>query len=268
MIATHRWPIKVIYGLAMMLHLFATLLTNSRSNYLALLCAFPLFVFMLVWLSSQSLGTVKRIILSCTAAVVTAVAFWQLRYLVFWLFEQKTHLSEYLKTGKDVVRDVGVDSARLKIWRSSLSQMVSSSERFFFGTPFGLIPKGIKECMEKIYGKGSEFAHAHNIIIQTGLLAGVPGMLLFLGFLSSILMPCVKIGIGIKENQSPGAFVLPIAVLSMLIVNMFEPFLMFYISVMACLFFLFCGYIVAINKETPQSVEPIIRQSQKKKKRK
>ena len=134
--------------------------------------------------------------------------------------------------------------------------MFSSGEVFFFGTPLGLIPQGIQESMASIYGSGSLYAHAHNIILQTGLVAGVPGMLLFLGFLWTMLFPCVKIGIGTKESQVPGAYVLPIAVLCMLIVNMFEPFLMFYISVMACLFFLFCGYIVAISRETPESVAP------------
>ena len=257
MIATHRWPFKVAYGIALLMHLFATLLTNSRGNYMALLCALPLFIFMLVWLSSHKLSSAQRILFSCIAAGATVVAVWQFRHFVFWFFERVTHFSEYLNVNmadNDVVREVSVDPARLKIWRSSASRMFSSGEVFFFGTPLGLIPQGIQESMASIYGSGSLYAHAHNIILQTGLVAGVPGMLLFLGFLWTMLFPCVRIGIGTKENQVSGAFVLPIAVLCMLIVNMFEPFLMFYISVMACLFFLFCGYIVAISRETPEPV--------------
>ena len=271
MIATHCWPFKVAYGIALLVHLFATLLTNSRGNYVALLCALPLFIFMLVWLSAHKLSTAKRILFSCVAAGVTFVAVWQLRHFVFWLFERITHLSEYLNidmTDSDVIREVSVDPARLKIWRSSASRMVSSGKLFFFGTPLGLIPQGIQESMEAIYGSGSLFAHAHNIILQTGLVAGVPGMLLFLGFLWTMLFPCVKIGIGTKESQVSGAYVLPIAVLCMLIVNMFEPFLMFYISVMACLFFLFCGYIVAISREVLEPVVPAKGKSQNKAKKK
>ena len=257
MIATHRWTFKVVYSIALIVHLFATLLTNSRGNYVALLCALPLFIFMLVWLSSHKLSTAQRILFSGIAAGVTAIAVWQLRHFVFWFFERITHFSEYLNvnmTGNDVVREVSVDPLRLKIWRSSAIRMISSGKVFFFGTPLGLIPESIHECMEKIYGTSRVYAHAHNIILQTGLVAGVPGMLLFLGFLCTMVLPCVRIGIGTKEKQLSGAYVLPIAVLCMLIVNMFEPFLLFYISVMACLFFLFCGYIVAISREVPDPV--------------
>ena len=87
------------------------------------------------------------------------------------------------------------------------------------------------------------------VVLLGAVVAGVPGMLLFLGFLGKIVVPCFKIGIGKKTAQFPGSYILPIAVLAMLAQNMFEPFLLYYVSVMACLFFLFCGYIVAINKE-------------------
>lgn len=266
-ITTKRWPLKMAYGVAMLLHLVATLLTNSRGNYLALQCALPLFVFMMIWLSSRKLAPAKRVLLSCLAAAAAAVAFWQFRSLVFWLFERITHLGEYMNISNGVVRDLSVDSARLRIWRSSFSRMFSSGTAFFFGTPLGLIPEAIQESMIGVYGSGSTYAHAHNIILQTGLVVGVPGMLLFLGFLWTMLFPCVKIGIGTKEDQAPGSFVLPIGVLCMLIVNLFEPFLMFYVSVMGCLFFLFCGWIVAISQE-PGSTGLNQRSPKKKKKQK
>ena len=37
-------------------------------------------------------------------------------------------------------------------------------------------------------------------------------------------------------------------VLAMLVVNMFEPFLLFYFSAQGCVFFLFCGWIVALDR--------------------
>lgn len=250
MIATHRWPIKLVYAVVLLPHLYATLLTNSRGAFLAIIVALPLFVFMTVWENTQKMRVVMRILLGGLAAAVIGVATWLLRNGVFDLFEAVTHLSEYLDNSA-TVRGVEADPARLKIWRSSVSIMLSGGREFFCGTPFPLIPTQIENNLVKLYGEGSAFAHAHNVILQTGLMAGVPGMLLFLAYLVKILFPCLRVGIGRKVAQFPGSYVLPIAVLAMLVENMVEPFLLYYISVMACLFFLFCGYIVAIDKEEP-----------------
>ena len=248
MIATHRWPIRLVYSVVLLPHLFATYLTNSRACYLAMMFAFPLFVFMLLWTSLQKRGLLLRILVCGIAAGITAVCVWLLRKGVFALFESITHLAEQLGID-DIAREIGVEQARVKIWRSSLGLMVSDSKVFFCGIPSPLIPNSICEKMTEIYGDGSVFAHAHNIILQTGLITGVPGMLVFLAFLVKLIFPSVKIGIGRYQQKYPGSYVLPIMILAILIVNMFEPFIMFYLSVMGCLFFLFSGYIVAISKD-------------------
>ena len=250
MIAMHRWPVKLIYAVALLPHLYATLLTNSRGAFLAILVALSMFAFMTVWDSTQKSRIVKRILLSSLAATMIGVAIWFLRKGVFDLFEAVTHLSEYLGASANV-REVEADPDRLRIWRSSIHIMFSGVREFFWGTPISLIPTQIENSLIELYGQGIAFAHAHNIILQTGLMVGVPGMLLFLAFLVKILFPCLRVGIGKKTTQFPGSYVLPIAVLAMLVENMAEPFLLYYISVMACLFFLFCGYVVAINKEEP-----------------
>lgn len=248
MIACHRCPIKVVYAIALIPHLVATLLTNSRGGFIALLIAFTLFSFMTVWESLNRLRIWSRITWSVVAAAFAFAVIVLLRYGVFYLFESITHFSEPI--GKEPnIREIEADSARLRIWRSSLGILTSGGRQFFCGVPMALIPEKIQEYMIKIFGRDEIYAHAHNVVLQTGLIAGVPGMLLLLGFLGKIFVPCCKIGIGKKAAQFPGSYILPIGVLAMLAQNMFEPFLLFYFSVMACLFFLFCGYIVAINKE-------------------
>ena len=252
MIASHGWIVKLIYAVAMVPHLYATLLTNSRGNYLSLLVAFPLFAFMLTWDCTRKKKTVNRVVIGGIAAAAAAAAIWALRRSVFWSFDQITHFSEYLQLeldGWDVARDISIDPARLRIWRSSINLMGSGAREFLFGSPLPLIPSRIESAMIKVYGSGSEYAHAHNVILQTGLVSGVPGMLLFLAFLIKMIFPCMKVGVGKYAKRYKGSYMLPIAVLSLLVSNMFEPFLLFYISVSACLFFLFCGSIVAINKE-------------------
>ena len=248
MIACHRWPIKLIYSIALIPHLCATFLTNSRGSFLALVIAFPLLAFMLVWDCLQKRTVLMRTIASAFSAVLAIAFVILMRYGVFQLFEHITHLSEYLGTEPNI-REIEADSARLKIWLSSANLMISNAKDFFFGSPVTRIPSLIEHSMVELYGSGSEFAHAHNTILQTGLVAGVPGMLLFIAFLSTLLLPCVRLGIGKKMQKYRGSYFLPITILAMLVANMVEPFLLFYISPMACLFFIFCGYIVAINKD-------------------
>lgn len=252
MIASHGWIIKLIYAIVMLPHLYATLLTNSRASFVALLIAFTLFAFMLVWDSTKKSGIVKRILFAGMTAAVTAAAIWMLRRGVFRLFDQVTHFSELVpksQSGGSAVRPINVDTSRLRIWRASVRLMASGGREFLFGTPLALIPSRIKEIVMEIYGFGNRYAHAHNVILQTGLVAGVPGMLLFLAFLIKILFPCIRTGIGKQPHRRQGSYMLPIAVLALLCLNVFEPFLLFYFSVSACLFFLFCGFIIAIDKE-------------------
>ena len=252
MIAAHRWPIKLIYSVLLLPHLFATFLTNSRGCYLALLVSLPLFVFMLLWTSLQKRRLLLRILVCGIAAGAAAVGVWLLRKGAFALFESITHLGELLGIdldGAELAREVGVDGSRLKIWRTSLGMTVSDSKAFFRGIPYPLIPDLICEKMTEIYGSGSVFAHAHNMILQTGLIEGVPGMLIYIAFLVKLVFPCVKVGISKYQQQYPGAYILPIIILAIIIVNLFEPFILFYLSIMGCLFFLFTGYIVAIYKD-------------------
>ena len=73
-------------------------------------------------------------------------------------------------------------------------------------------------------------------------------MLMFIAFLVMMMIRCIRVSLGKTKAVFPGAFVLPISILGMVIVNLFEPFLLFYVSVMGCMFFLYCGWTVAIDK--------------------
>ena len=188
-----------------------------------------------------------------------AVLFYFLRGWVFEGFEAITHFKAQLtgaatggsggQAALDAVREnLELDEARAKIWRASLAYMVSSPRAFFFGVPGGLIPQTIKDSMAAIYGTSSMYAHAHNMILQTGLMLGVPGMLGFLALLVMLFVRSLRVVFGKGRAHTPGAWALPIGIAAMLAVNMFEPFLMFYLSVMGCLFFLYCGWVVALDR--------------------
>lgn len=249
MMATQRRMVKIVYAIALMPHLAATLLTNSRGSYLSLQIALPVAAFMAAWNGAGKHPARKRAVVSSAAAVLTAVVFWWLRSAVFDLFEAVTHLGEFLGKTENAVREIDVEAGRIRIWHCSLAAMFSSPRNFFIGIPLGDISYAIQEVMERIYGTNELFAHAHNAILQTGLAMGVPAMIAFVAFLIMLAIRCVRVGIDWKKRNFRGAYVLPVAVLALVIINMFEAFLLFYISITACVFFLFGGWITAIDSE-------------------
>lgn len=259
MIASQRWPLKIVYGAALIPHTVATLLTHSRSAFLALWIAFSLTVFMLVWNRMEKRNLPVRILVAGAGLAAMAVLFYFVRGWVFGGFESITHFQELLHAntqeagseaaaGAAVQESFALDSARIRIWRSSVSALFSSPRTFFFGVPGGLIPQTIQETMKSLYGHGSLFAHAHNILLQVGLMLGVPGLVGFVAFLVMLFLRCVRVVFGKGKAQVRGGYVLPIAILSLLAVNMFEPFLMFYLSVMGSLFFLYAGWVIAMDR--------------------
>ena len=264
MILCHPWPIKIIYGIALLIHLTATFLCGSRGNFVALLVALSAISGVTCWNHTKGKAGSIRIISTAISAIIVAAIIWWFRGGVFQIFESITHLSQYLNQSSDTAsavsnavpasaqRSLSLDIARAQIWRSSLQIMFSSPRTFFFGIPLGRVTLEIKNAIESIYGKGASYAHAHNMILQAGLITGVPGMLMFLAFLVMMVFRCVRVGLNRIKADFPGAYIFPIAILAMVIVNMFEPFLLFYISVMGCLFFLFCGWTVALDQASGQ----------------
>ena len=96
--------------------------------------------------------------------------------------------------------------------------------------------------------KYSGQAHAHNMILQIGVTLGVPAMIGFIAYLVITFLRCLRVGLGKSRGQMEGMWVLPLAILGLMIVNMFEPFILLYFSAMGCLFVLFAGWVKALDK--------------------
>ena len=249
MIACHRRWIRWIYLFVLLPHLCAVLLTDSRACYLALLIAIPFTLFMGLFNKYREKEKLAaRILVPCIMAGLSFAVLWWLRKGIFDIFDRITNLNAKLNRTPSEEQSLLEDTGRLKIWVTSLRMMISSPRAFFFGSPQPLIPNMIEQTMTEIYGKGSIFAHAHNMILQTGLVTGVPGMIALLVFFVRLAVRCVKVGLKKEDAARKGYYVFPIALLAMVFVNMFEPFLLFYISVMGCLFFLFSGCTVAAEQ--------------------
>ena len=68
MMAAHRGVIRWAYAAALLPHLLAVLLTNSRANFVALLITLPVFVFLMVWNSGWKPALWQRLLVGLAAA--------------------------------------------------------------------------------------------------------------------------------------------------------------------------------------------------------
>ena len=246
MAVSHRGIVRILYSIGIIPHVYATLMTGSRGNFFALMIGLSLIAIVIVWRKASAWEKRRRVTAACIAGLATAGIVWWLRAGVYTIFDSVTHLSQYLNISP-TARNLVYDTGRLPIWRASIHILFSSSQAFFFGIPSSTIPETLQSTMIQLLGSGSLKAHAHNMILQTGLTSGVPGMIAFTAFWVMMAIRCVKVGLAKENPGCPGAFILPVGVLMMVIVNLFEPFLLFYFSVMGCLFFLFCGWVIAID---------------------
>lgn len=247
------------YALALIPILLATLYTNSRGHFLALLVVLPLMSFLVIWHKKASASLGPRLVFSIGAAALTAVAFYALRNAVFDLYQALVPAPAASASvpntaasfsGQVVRSDLTVDTARKKIWHAAVTHIFSSPRAFLLGTPVHLIPETIRQSMESLYGSGTAFVHAHNILLQTGLVMGVPGLAALVTFLVMLLVRCVRVLLGKGKNRMPGAYVFPICLLGIMIVNMVESFLLFFLAFMGCVFFFFSGWVTALDRES------------------
>ena len=71
----------------------------------------------------------------------------------------------------------------------------------------------------------------------------------FLAFLGLTFPRCVRVVWGRAKDRAEGAWIMPLSILGMLVMTVFEPFIVLYISSLGCLFFLFTGWVKAIDRD-------------------
>ena len=232
---------RIVYGVIMLPHILATLMTGSRACFLALLITVPMAAALFVWTSVDRLEARQRIICAALVFVLGAVCFWFLRSGVAGICRRVVVGAS--KSGSSFAsKELFKDSGRLPIWGASLHMMVANAKQFVFGVPKLDIPQYIEQHQILLYGAGSSYAHAHNQILQVGCAQGVPAMIVFIAFWFIIgirgLWVLFK---GVKQRSRSELVVIPICLFGMMFVNMFEPFVWLFFSAMGCLFHLMGG---------------------------
>lgn len=248
--------LKIAYALALLVHLAALVLSNSRTSFVASVIFFSAVVFSMIYNAPWNITFRKRLLIGVTAAAITMVLLFGFRELVFSIHENVTHLKALLKGTSEVsssARDMTsmrTMNIRFRIWESSLKAMTANEYRALFGvTPVSVV-SAITEA------SGGEFTnyYTHNQFLEIGLSLGFPGMILFILFV--ILLAKNSYRISIKHNEGLQAWIAVSIVVTLLVANLTEATLMFYRFLSSYPFFFFSGWICGTAAQQAESDEP------------
>lgn len=147
------------------------------------------------------------------------------------------------QAGEEALRDLndlGTIKARKRIWEKTISVMQSNWRNFLFG----ITPMVTKDVLAQAGG-----THAHNQVLQVGLILGVPMMIAFTVFLIVMIIKSIRLGLITRKRYFPGAYILPVVFSTYVILTLVEAYLVATFSIMSSLFFLFCGWVNALDKK-------------------
>ena len=277
MVLSQKAAIGFLYFIFSIVQLMVVYLSNSRTVFVGVLVFVVAAGFLCPWNLLKIKNTGLKFCISILICGICTGLYWIGRTGAFVLFERITHFSEIIAknageltaSGKKTFEAIplsgkvkyniaflansGADSARkltnlsnrTEVWKAAWKVMISSPRVFLFGVTSVDVPEAIWNIGKY---QVEEVAHAHNIILQIGISMGVPAMTMFILFLISIAIRCVHILTKKAENATKHFYIIPITILCFTVINMAESYLVGYFSVMACFFYLFCGWITAIDR--------------------
>ena len=118
---------------------------------------------------------------------------------------------------------------------------------------FGVTPVDVGIYLFGLFGVNKVFPSAHNFFLQMGVSYGVPCMLITIAFTISLLVRSVRLLFIYKETLPPGFWMIPIVSLSMLAQDMTEAYLNSGGTLVCVFFYVFSGWIVAMDREQRHS---------------
>ena len=234
-----------------LVHLFTAQLSNSRTVFLTGLTIIPLFLFFHVIRGGTGHCSKKRLAAAFLLAGTVFAFYWFSRPLSFDFLEKVSHYKE-LVYGADVesgsapasdsVRPINNISGRDKIWKASLKSLLHDPLTFFFGVS----PTCITKALIELGGCTFEASHAHNMVLQVGMSAGVPPMIAYCVFLAVLCMKCIRLLFVRIRTNVKSVYRIPFFILSLVVPCLVEYYIASY-HVMCGVFSLFAGWAFALT---------------------
>lgn len=276
MVFTQKAGLKIIYTFFSFIHLLVVILSNSRTDFLGTLFVIVAASFCYSWYLLQKkrmLSFLIRILISILPSLILGVLFWVLRPFIITGFDQISGFSAAVKSASQAssahinavlpvhlsvrmpspipsslavsARRITTDlNGRTDIWRAGLKVIFSNPVTFFFG----VTPVRITELLMEIGGLTEAFYGTHNAFLDVGVEFGVPAMLAFLAFSVKIVVRCFRLLLITKGEDFKKLFMIPLTILTLLILNLTEGYLVAYFCIQSYIFFLFCGWVVTLDE--------------------
>lgn len=211
---SNNLKIKIILSLNIILQGITMVKANGRSSYLLIIAAVYLFIF--VYLKNKYLRIALLIIpFLCSSVLLT-------------FNEDKLH---------------GFTSGRNILWKSA-SIVIENNP--ILGVGNSSLIENIKNARAVEYLPGIEYGGLHNVYLQIATVNGVISLILMLGFLISIMIFIIKALDKLKGKEKLQMTVISSILLGILGVNAFESNLVYMISFISIIFWIYLGYTISI----------------------
>lgn len=136
-------------------------------------------------------------------------------------------------------------SGREDLYRACLYVMTHDPYCFFFG----VTPTDVGRAVYGLCGVDVVYTQAHNFFLQMGMSYGVPAMLLTIAFTISLAVRSFRILFRSGAKCPRGSWMLPVTVFCILAQDMMESFLNSGGTMVTVAFYLFAGWLVALDRK-------------------
>ena len=135
MLASQKWPLKIPYGAALLIHTYTLMLNNSRTSFVACMASWALALFLMLWNGLHQRPALLRWAAGLAAAAAAVGFLWVMRPWSLQLFEDVTHFSERLAAQSSAIGPILNNAAFTAPWvivnAPNLTESVSSSLLIF-----------------------------------------------------------------------------------------------------------------------------------------
>lgn len=276
MVFSQRIWLKFLYLVIAFIHLLVVVLSNSRTDFLGTLFVIVFASFSYSWsllAKKKTRPVFQRVLICGFYSVLLGFIFWNLRPAVITGFDRLTGFTLSMEASAErntirrqvflpiqlssrpfsytgalaaSARKVTADlNGRGKIWLAALKVIFHNPFNFFFG----VTPAGITDALCDIGGLTERFYGSHNAFLDVAAEFGVPAFLAFVIFSVKILIRCFRVLFRAKGEDFKKIFMIPLTIVTLYVLNLTEGYLVAYFCIQSYIFFLFCGWILALDMD-------------------
>ncbi|AOR23955.1 O-antigen ligase family protein [Clostridium taeniosporum] len=211
---SNNFKIKILLFLNLIIQGVTMVKANGRSSYLLIIAMIYLFIF--VYLRNKYLRIALLIVpVLCSSVLLT-------------FNEDRLH---------------GFTSGRNILWKSA---SIVIKDNLMLGVGKSNLIESVRNARTVVYLPGIEYGGLHNIYLQIATVNGILSLILMLTFLISIMVFIIRKLDKLKRKEKFHMTVISSMLLGILAVNMFESNLVYIISFISIMFWIYLGYIISI----------------------